>query len=72
MFNTREELRKWKSELVAERLVLLFERDMLFNDGTITDEVYSNMSDQIGILTMKICIVDRELQMCGGDQDETA
>ena len=69
MFNTREELRKWKEELVAERRELLIENDRLFNDGMITLGLYSNMNDRIDILTMKICIVDRELQMCGGDQD---
>lgn len=73
MFDTKEELRKWKEELVAERRELLIEHDRLFNDGTITEEVYSNLSklsDQISILTMKIYIVDREYQMCGGDQDD--
>lgn len=70
MFDTREELRKWKEELVARRRELLIEHDRLFNDGTITEEVHSNLSDQINILTMKICIVDREYQMCGGDQDD--
>lgn len=69
MFDTREELRKWKEELVAKRRELLIEHDRLFNDGTITEEVHSNLNDQIGILTMKICIVDRELQMYGGDDE---
>lgn len=70
MFDTRDELRKWKEELVARRRELIFKQDTLFNDGTITEEVHSNLNDQISILTMKICIVDREYQMCGGDQDD--
>lgn len=67
MFDTRTELKKWKEKLVARRRELLIEHDRLFNDGTITEEVHSNLYDQISILTMKICIVDRELMMYGGE-----
>lgn len=68
MFNIRKELQKWKEELVAERRELLIKRDKMFYDGTITYEEDDVLSDQIAILTMKICIVDRELQMNGGDE----
>ena len=72
MFDTRKELQKWKEELVSERRELLFKRDKMFYDGIITYEEDDALSDQIAILTMKICIVDREYQMCGVDKDETS
>lgn len=70
MFDTRKELQKWKEELVAERRELLIKRDKLFYDGVITYGEDDTLSDQIAVLTIKICIVDRELQMNGGDQDD--
>lgn len=70
MFDTRKELQKWKEELVARRHELLSKKEQY--GRFLSCGEHSDIDDAIAILTMKICIVDRELQMHGGDKDETA
>lgn len=70
MFDTRTELKKWKEELMARRHELLSKKEQY--GRFLSCGEHSDINDVIAILTMKICIVDRELQMCGGDKDESS
>ena len=70
MFDTRTELRKWKEELVARRHELLSKKEQY--GRFLSCGEHGDIDERIEALSMIICIVDRELQMYGGDQDETA
>lgn len=68
MFDTRKELRKWKEELVARRHELLSKKEQY--GRFLSCGEHADINDSIEVLTMKICIVDKEYQMYGGDQDD--
>lgn len=67
MLDTKEELRRWKEELVARRHELLSKKEQY--GRFLSCGEHSDIDDRIAVLTMRICIVDREYQMHGGDQD---
>lgn len=69
MFDTHEELRKWKEELVARRHELLSIKEQY--GRFLSCGEHADIDDRIAALTMRIFIVDREYQMCGGDQDDS-
>ena len=65
MFDAKEELKKWKKELITRLHELYSKQELLGGDL----ETRRKLDDEITAVCFRKIVVDRELQMYGGDQD---